>query len=446
MFKKFCLFLICVLLFTGCENPAVKKSAELIIYDNMVNRSLLSEGNTYRITDKLHKAKKGDRTVVAYLGGSITNGFGLDDKSKSYAELSFKKLVDFIGKKANLEYINAGVNGTSSIFGNTIVDKEILSKKADIIFIEYAVNDKPEQIYRAAFESLIRTCLNNENKPAVILVLSCTDKGVSRQDFMTQLGKYYNLPVIAVANAVQPEISAARMKQEEYFADFVHPTEFGHRLMSDFIMNCLKKAYKAKSKKDDTIPTKMYPKSTFENVRFISAKNIQADNDGSFIRKKTNDKMFPDAVEYLTNTGNKPFEFTLNANNIFLVAPKYFSEISNADIYINSKKTMTVNLNKNDKFDDTIQSFLIYSSDKTEPVKVSIKIPEEEENISFAEPEDISDSTKTDENSISESNFPEEEKVITVTKKNKISKNTVPFTFYGIGYTRNTDGQNNRGR
>lgn len=410
----------------------------------MVNRSLLFEGNTSRINEKLHNAKKGEKIVIAFLGGSITNSFGLDSPSKGYAQLSFNKIKEFIGKKANLEYVNPSFNGTSSILGNTIVDREVLSKKADIIFIEYAVNDKPEQLYRAAFESLIRTCLNNENNPAVVLILTCTDKGISRQDFMTQIGKYYNLPVIAVANAVQPEISAARMKQDEYFIDFAHPTEYGHRLMSDFIMNYIKKAYKNKSKEPYIVPSKMYPKSTFENVKFISAKNIHADNDGSFIRKEAKNKLFPEAVEYLTNTGNKPFEFTLNANNIFLVVPKYLSEVSNADIYINSEKTMSISLTKNEKFDDEIQSILIYSSDKTEPVKVSIKIPEEE-NINFTEPENVSESAKTDENSISESNFPEEEKVIII-KKNKISKNTVPFSFYGIGYTKNTDGQNNRSK
>jgi len=443
LFKKICLFFVCILLLTGCGGPIIKKSPELAIYDNMVNRSLLFEGDTQRINGKLHKAKKHEKIVIAYLGGSITNSYGLDSSSKGYAQLSFRKLINFIGKKSNLEYINAGVDGATSVFGNTIANKEILSKKADIIFIEYAVNDKPEQLYRASFESLIRTCLNNENKPAVVLILACTDKGTSRQDFMTQIGKYYNLPVIAVANAVQPEISAARMKQEDYFADYVHPTEYGHRLMADFIMNYIKKAYKHKSKGVYTVPTKMYPKSNFENVKFVGAKNIQADNYGSFIGKETKNLMFPNAVEYMSNTGNKPFEFTIKANNIFLVAPKYDTETCHADIYINSEKAMTINLNGSENNSETIQSFLIYSSEKTEPVKVGIKVSDEDgEKINFAEPEKISEeqtSVHTDENSVSESNFPEEEKVITVTKKNKTQKNTVPFSFYGIGYTQNTD-------
>ena len=443
MFKKFFLLLIFVLLFTGCNAPIIKKSPELTVYENMVNRSLLFEGNTYRTKEKLQKAKKGEKVVVAYLGGSITEGFGIDE-SKNYAQLSFRKLINFLGENANLEYINLGVDGTNSIFGNTIADKEIFSKKADIILIEYAVDDKPEQKYREAFESLIRTCLKNENNPAVILIITCNDKGVSRQDFMIQLGKYYNLPVIAVANAVEPEISASRMKPEEYFLDNIHPTEYGHRLMSDFIMNYLKKAYKSKLNKDFEVPQRMFPKSVFENVKFLSAKTLSADNDGSFIRKDLKDgKIFKNSIEYLSNTGNLPFEFTINANNIFIVAPTYKSETSNADIYINGEKTSTISL-KNENGTDAPNSFLIYSSDKQVPVKVSIKVLDDESNkTNYAElenkEENSAPSEKNDDNNISEINVPLEEKVIQIKKKTKVAENTIPFSFYGIGYTKNSE-------
>ena len=450
MFKKIFLLIFSVLLLTGCGSPIIKKSPELAIYDNMVNRSLLFEGNTFRINEKLHKAKKGEKVVIAYLGDSITKSTLLKEFDNGFAPLSFKRIGNFIGNKANLEYINFSVDGSTPVLGNTIINKEVLSKKADIIFIEYMALDKTEQIYRASMESLIRTCLNDKNKPAIVLVLPCMDRVFLNQNPITQLGKYYNLPVISIANAIQPEITAGRMKPEEYFIDTAHPTEYGHRLMSDFIMNYIKKAYKNKSKVDYIMPPVMYPQSIFENVKFISAKNIQADNDGSFVRKEIKDKQFFDEIEYLPNTGNKPFEFTVNANNIFLVAPKYYREICIADIYVNSEKIKTINLGISDEDPSEVQSFLIYSSDKTGPVKVGIKVPDEESNIDFTEPEKIPEqaenSVKSDDNIISESNFPEEEKVVTVNKKNKIQKNTVPISFYGIGYTQNTEAKKNGGK
>lgn len=421
-----------------------KKSPELSVYENMVNRSLLFEGNTERLKEKLHKAKKGEKVIVAYLGGSITEDKG--GENKNYAKQSFESLAEYIGKKANLEYINVGISGTNSVFGNTIADKEVLSKNSDIIFIEYATDDKPEQIFRESFESLIRNCLNNPNNPAVILILSCNDKGESRQDFMIQLGKYYNLPVISVANAVIPEISASRMKPEEYFIDSTNPTEYGHRLMSDFIINYIKKSQKYKDSGIYEIPPRMYPKSVFENIKFINLNDLRADNDGSFIRKSINKgKIFNVIAEFLPDTGNKPFEFSLFTNNLFIVVPTYTNENSSADVYINGKKSATVSL-KSENSINAPKSVLIYSAEKPSQLNVKISVPDSEESKQvYVEPpvtEHFKFSDKSIENNISELNVPEEEQVFLIKKKTKNTKNTVPFSFYGIAYSKITDEKN----
>lgn len=445
LFKKFFVFFICILFFSGCTTNVIKKkSPELTVYENMVNRSLLFEGNTERLKEKLHKAKKGEKVVVAYLGGSITEDRGVENKN--YARHSFEKLVGYTGKKANLEYINTGISGTNSVFGNTIADKEVLSKNADIIFIEYATDDKPEQNFRESFESLIRNCLQNPNNPAVVLILSCNDKGESRQDFMIQLGKYYNLPVISVANAVIPEISASRMKSEEYFTDDINPTEYGHRLMSDFIINYIKKAQKYKDTGNYEVPPRMYPKSVFENIRFISSKDLHADNDGSFIRKSLNKgKFFKYTAEFLPDTGNKPFEFSLFTNNLFIVVPTYTNENSAADVYINDKKSATVSL-KSENGINAPKSVLLYSAEKPSLLKVKITVPDNAENRQiYVEPpvtEHFNFSDRNIENNVSELNVPEEEQVFLIKKKTKNTKNTVPFSFYGIAYSKITDEKN----
>lgn len=41
----------------------------------MVERSLTSIGNPSRIKAKIEQAKSGEKTVVAYIGGSITEGY-----------------------------------------------------------------------------------------------------------------------------------------------------------------------------------------------------------------------------------------------------------------------------------------------------------------------------------------------------------------------------------
>ena len=45
-------------------------------YREMIERSLIQTGNLYRVQRAIEKAQKGEEVVVAYLGGSITQGAG----------------------------------------------------------------------------------------------------------------------------------------------------------------------------------------------------------------------------------------------------------------------------------------------------------------------------------------------------------------------------------
>lgn len=58
---------------------------------------------------------------------------------------------------------------------------DILSKEADVIFIEFSVNDHPEEIYKKSFESLIKQCLSQPNDPAVIVLITRAKGGYSMQ-------------------------------------------------------------------------------------------------------------------------------------------------------------------------------------------------------------------------------------------------------------------------
>ena len=64
-------------------------------YEKMIERSLLSLGNTLRLKRAIEKAKRGEEVTIAYIGGSITQGAGAKpiDK-KCYAYLSYRGFCD----------------------------------------------------------------------------------------------------------------------------------------------------------------------------------------------------------------------------------------------------------------------------------------------------------------------------------------------------------------
>ena len=205
MFKRLLLILMAVLILTGCMPAPIDKKQTVVPEPekSMVTRSLSAVGNTFRINKKLKLAKKGEPMVVAYVGSSIF----YDKSENSVSDLSFEYIKTFLGKKAHLKKITSGVEDSTSILGNILLKRDVLSKKPDIIFLDYAVFDTPNQDCREAFEAIIRNSLACENEPQVVILLNTNSDGSYKQDFMEQVGRYYNLPII---NVVRIEFKGKR--------------------------------------------------------------------------------------------------------------------------------------------------------------------------------------------------------------------------------------------
>jgi hypothetical protein len=355
----------------------------------MVNRSLTNLGNSYRINRIFQKAKQGQTISVAFVGSSAFSKDEEEDVSVEKETISL--LQNFLGKKVHIKSLNLNVYGSSSRLGYILLKKEILSNNPDIIIIDYAVFDKHEQEDRESFETIIRTCLEQENEPQVIVFLNTKSDIPTKQEGMEQIAKYYNLPVINVSNSILSEISSGRIKPEEIFVDAVNYTEKGKKTLASFLYNYFKQAANCKDE-EYTIPKPMYSISENSKIKTIDAMNISADNDGSYVRGKSNNALFKTKAEYLTKTQNLPFVFTIEATNVYLIAPisKYRPNI--VEIYENDKKTKEIDTYSEELY-DVPQVFKIYSNNKPEKVTISIKIKENTETL---EKENISPQDKKD--------------------------------------------------
>lgn len=203
-------------------------------HKKMVERSLISAGNNYRIKKAINKARNGQEVTVAYLGGSVTLGFKAYG-DKRYAIASYKYFKEKFAAGDNTRYINAGMNGVSSILSLIRLEQDVLRFNPDIVFLEFSVNDTRDSIHREAFESLVVRLLEWESKPAVILLFLQTEGGYTCQGHMQVIGENYNLPMISVCDAIRPEIEEGRMKWSDYADDNIHPNIRGNELVAEFI-------------------------------------------------------------------------------------------------------------------------------------------------------------------------------------------------------------------
>ncbi len=202
----------------------------------MKQLSYTSRGNTYRLMNKLSAMTSGEEVTIAYLGGSITEGLNAKGEN-CYAERSYNWIAQKYGTGGNVKYVNAGMSGTPSILGNLRVQRDVLEHNADIVFLEFAVNDGGEAIYQKSYESLIRTILNQPNEPAVILLFTILENGHTCQPWMETLGSYYELPMISVGDALTPAFEAGKMTWDDYSDDGSHPHKEGHEFVSGLIEN-----------------------------------------------------------------------------------------------------------------------------------------------------------------------------------------------------------------
>ena len=239
-------FSLLLLMLTGgmlcCIASPVEADAEAA-YDQqkftraMIERSLVSVGNTERIQAAIHKARRGEDVTLVYLGGSLTEGASaVPHASKCYAFLSAQLFGEkFCQEKRQVRYVNAGISGTPSLLGITRCEQDVLSKNPDVVFVEFAVNDGSDAASRMAYESLVRKLLSSESAPAVVLVFTINSSLYSAQTHMQQIGKHYGLGMISVGDAITPEIKLGRMAYADYSKDYAHPTTEGHAFIADMI-------------------------------------------------------------------------------------------------------------------------------------------------------------------------------------------------------------------
>ncbi|MCR5728257.1 MAG: SGNH/GDSL hydrolase family protein [Lachnospiraceae bacterium] len=235
-------------------------------YKELIANSLVSMGNFERLSKAIKKAKSGESVKMVFIGGSITQGAGATPiNAECYAFKAYKAFDDMFSPSNNTEYIKAGVGGTPSEFGIVRFDRDILRngyylgdvksadtedaivREPDIAVVEFAVNDEGDETKGKCFEGLIRRFLEMKNMPAVIIIFSVFIDDYNLQERLSPIGFHYEIPMVSAKNAVTEQFYMSKeqgriITKDQYFYDRYHPTNLGHTVMADTIINLFKKA------------------------------------------------------------------------------------------------------------------------------------------------------------------------------------------------------------
>lgn len=218
-------------------------------YREMIARSFLSGGNNFRVKQFLQKLRSGQRTAIAYLGGSITQGAGAAPlQDMCYAWKSFAAIRrQYASQPDTVRYVKAGVGGTPSQLGILRYDRDVGRDgeiQPDLVIIEFAVNDEDDETKGVCYESLIRKILDLPQNPAIILLFSVFANDWNLKNRLAPIGFRYQLPMSDVLEAVSPQFARSKeegriLSKRQYFYDVYHPSNIGHQVMSDCLLYLL---------------------------------------------------------------------------------------------------------------------------------------------------------------------------------------------------------------
>ena len=335
--------------------------------ENMIkfySDSILQMGNTSRLCDKLEKGENGDKIKVAYLGGSITEGKKYTDPFSAYIKEAFAP---------NAEFINAGLSGTSSVVGLMRAQRDILDASPDIIFLEFSVNDHPEEIYKKGFESLVKKCLSQDNDPAVIILINRSKGGYSSKSQMAAIGKNFDVPVISMDDALTNAFNSGLLTTGDYFTDEYHPHDKGGQLISDCLGYFFRQAMKSQNRTGSyTIPSSSVYGCEYASASIVPVSELKNLNPGSFTPNNSNTR-FAYGYSFQKNSANNALTFSAEGKGIFVVfQSNQNSSLGNLVVTVNGQ-SKTINGNRNYAWGGS-DADIAYIQDNSGSLEVSLKM------------------------------------------------------------------------
>lgn len=346
------------------EEIDYSKLTEEEIYKLMVERSLITTGNETRMANVLDRAAKGEEITVAYIGGSITEGYH-DNLTLAEDEKWAKMTNNWLSEQypeATFNYVNAGLSGTPSILGNIRLERDVLASEPDIVFVEFAVNDGDGTAYHNAYESMIRTLLTQDRDIAVVLLFTIVANGHTCQEYMSRIGENYGLPMISLPNSLWVEMQEGRMTWEDYSGDQSHPHVEGGKYIRDFIIYYFEQVMDGAEtgEVDKTLPESVY-NGDYMNMSFLESTNLDVGLEG-FTEYDTH-SWFNDGWFYKGSDGAR-MSFQVNCKKLAMVYKVNNSNVyGDAQVYIDGEHYMTVSSNTESGWNNPELTYIINNNE-----------------------------------------------------------------------------------
>lgn len=218
--------------------------------------------NTY------YKIVHDKKLSIAFMGGSVTDGMGSTGSTGGFRGRLMKALKSTYD--ATFTEIDAKMGGNGSQYGIYVTDQFIASKKPDLVFVDYAVNNAYDGVTDAQtlwqhYETIIHK-IRTANPYADIVLLYVSDDKDSSKSVIPELDKIADKYQLVTANlyaAVKRVMERNGHTWNAYYTDNVHPSDNGYNVMAEVLQGVVEYALSV-------------PSSTYQKMNTPAAQsNIQ---------------------------------------------------------------------------------------------------------------------------------------------------------------------------
>ncbi|MCP4169914.1 MAG: DUF2920 family protein [Fuerstiella sp.] len=186
----------------------------------------------------------GQVTRIVCFGDSITGAYYHTGGVRAWCDMLGLALQK-ANPRANIQMINAGVSGHTTVNALARIDKDVISKQPHLVIVMFGMNDVtriPLAVYRQNLRSIITRC---EDHGAAVLL--CTPNSVYENsarpngrlaefsDAVRRLANELKLPLVDCFSAWQTQRNDRPSDWMLMMSDTIHPNMNGHRTFAELM-------------------------------------------------------------------------------------------------------------------------------------------------------------------------------------------------------------------
>ncbi len=233
------------------------------------------------------KGQSGEHLSIVFFGGSLTWGAQASDPQLTSYRALVARAFEKTYPHAHFQFWDAGLGGTGSQLGAFRLDRDVLSRKPDLVFLDFTVNDdpysSPSPARLSAYESLVRR-LAQAGVAVVPVILPVKgdvlpDPPLRPLDASHQeIAAAYHLPVADAVALAKARVATGETTPDQLWdvpEDLTHPGDAGYALYAEAAWLAFQRA--ASEKLTDWIPDKMLHANTYMTItrcRLSSFRNL----------------------------------------------------------------------------------------------------------------------------------------------------------------------------